>query len=695
MLQAGESGSDRTSRHRGGSTSDTPIGRGNTGRRDERRPGERESTLVGSGSQGHQSTSDSYSNPSQEDPTQEFRSRESVSDTGDPSTSVHSEESSTLDPERGGDQTIIVVGPTDSSSNVNPLLREQEVDPNNPDNNTTNQKQDAVPTTPFKERENQESFFTPGTGTANPSNSNRSYSSDDSDSIRTSERTIIMATNRETTAPLSPLDMQVEGLETQIMILESMITGMTVGPAKTSLERRRDKMSRLLESHKKSAELARRERSTPLFTTLPSSFGDTNSLPDAKTYSIPNFSGKYDITDKKSDKIPCLNWLQRVIDTAVSNSLSETATIQLLDRHSGGEVMIAIDDAKREGLPLSQIVHQLESRFGGVINADQAHYQMGSITRKSGETFSHLHTRIRNMARMATRDDGAEALRNELQLSKQHFIRCLPEEHYKQFKHEERQRNARGEEDFTYAEMIIEINRIDALLNVGKTDKEAEKQRAFLAKSTAGSSRSTRSESRYDEEYTEEEGSYEDESDSFSAALSEISDMEDTLKEQVLRIWRRKGKTFWRNKGTRGARGGRRGRGGRLFKPYLSRRRRRRQRVNEVHEDESSNDVELSGDEEPTLDYSDEPVLLTEEDGTPYQCIMQIQCTGNRKRTYTPLNLTRLNVGPHECARCGLQGHYCSSKACPLGRKPIRPYPCTMCNKGGHEAKFCQRKSKN
>lgn len=58
------------------------------------------------------------------------------------------------------------------------------------------------------------------------------------------------------------------------------------------------------------------------------------------------------------------------------------------------------------------------------------------------------------------------------------------------------------------------------------------------------------------------------------------------------------------------------------------------------------------------------------------------------------LNVKDLNIGPHECARCGLAGHRADGPdraKCPLRMHIIRTEPCSACNKGGHEPSNCPR----
>lgn len=471
---------------------------------------------------------------------------------------------------------------------------------------------------------------------------------------RTPDNTSTMAAGGRNKADMTPLELQNEGLEATRALLQAVLSMTQSADLKESLTRQQARMDDVIANHKKGAELAKRERSTQLFTTLPT-FGDVNTLPDAKTYAVPNFGGH----DNKK-RIPCLNWLQRVCNTVTNNNLSENAAWSLLDRHSEGEVMVAVDDARREHLSFDKLIHQLEARFGGVVNPDQAHYELGELRRRKGETFSHLHTRIRNVARMAVRDDREEEqVAKELLLSKQAFIRCLPREYYLIFKDEERQRNARGEPDFQYAEMITEITRIEKQLHVGRPDPQTEKERAFLVQPD------------------------ESESQASPDKEPETEQSDEQLVDQLFRVWEaRKKNRFQRRKGFR--------------QKGAQPRKRMRDKVFQVLEgldeevalEEQDDDEQGDSDESP-LDFLDEPINLVQDDGTSVQCILQVQRRPGGRPNYTGLNLTRLNVKPGQCARCGLMGHYCSSDKCPLGKTPIKNYACTVCNTGGHDAKVC------
>ena len=58
-------------------------------------------------------------------------------------------------------------------------------------------------------------------------------------------------------------------------------------------------------------------------------------------------------------------------------------------------------------------------------------------------------------------------------------------------------------------------------------------------------------------------------------------------------------------------------------------------------------------------------------------------------------NFLHYNVDATQCAKCGLQGHFCFSdrgrELCIFGKYALEKDPCPLCRIGGHKAEHCVR----
>lgn len=83
-----------------------------------------------------------------------------------------------------------------------------------------------------------------------------------------------------------------------------------------------------------------------------------------------------------------------------------------------------------------------------------------------------------------------------------------------------------------------------------------------------------------------------------------------------------------------------------------------------------------------------EELAFVDED-TQEATILLVPTNARRRQ----INLKELNVGPSECAKCGLTGHraFGGDKRCVLRNEPLTDTACTKCGKGGHKEAKCLR----
>lgn len=115
---------------------------------------------------------------------------------------------------------------------------------------------------------------------------------------------------------------------------------------------------------------------------------------------------------KNDDPAEVFDWLTRILDLARLNTLTFEATKSLLIQASAGSVTGFIRRLRAEGRTLSQIVQQLEMRYGNLCSPEEARTRCNSMVRKEGEELSKFLDRFGVMAQMASSHLAGEAERN-------------------------------------------------------------------------------------------------------------------------------------------------------------------------------------------------------------------------------------------------------------------------------------------
>jgi len=134
-------------------------------------------------------------------------------------------------------------------------------------------------------------------------------------------------------------------------------------------------------------------------------FGAVNNIANIRMNNIPAFSGN------GNDTLDVVRWISRIFVLAEAQTLSFAATINLMIQGSTGGACDYIEQMREEGKTLSQIVQQLEMRYGDLCTPEEARVKCNNMTRKDKEGLPEFIDRLRTMSRMACRLELDEAVR--------------------------------------------------------------------------------------------------------------------------------------------------------------------------------------------------------------------------------------------------------------------------------------------
>ena len=139
-------------------------------------------------------------------------------------------------------------------------------------------------------------------------------------------------------------------------------------------------------------------------------------------HSVPTFSGT------SSDTLDVVRWISRVFTLCDANNLTYDAAINLLIQGSSGSAAHYIEQMKDEARPLTQIVQQLEMRYGDLCAPEEARVKCNNMLRKDNEGLPEFIDPLRAMTRMDCRsinDDVARRLAMDV-LVEGNIRRVLP-----------------------------------------------------------------------------------------------------------------------------------------------------------------------------------------------------------------------------------------------------------------------------
>ena len=136
-------------------------------------------------------------------------------------------------------------------------------------------------------------------------------------------------------------------------------------------------------------------------------WGNNVAIANIRMHNIPTFSGT------GADTLDVVRWISRVFTLCEANGLTYVAGTNLLIQGASGNVADCIEQMRDEGKNLSQIVQQLEMRYGDLCAPEEARVKCNNMLRKEQEGLSEFIDRLRAMTRMACRTIEGEPARRQ------------------------------------------------------------------------------------------------------------------------------------------------------------------------------------------------------------------------------------------------------------------------------------------
>ena len=188
-------------------------------------------------------------------------------------------------------------------------------------------------------------------------------------------------------------------------------------------------------------------------------FGQTANINGIRLNQLPEYGGPKDNSPEA-----CLSWLEKIMDSAQANTLTEEATKDLLKAKATGLVYTSIAQMIRDQLALTIIVATLEVQFAGVIPASEAKTKCGRMEKDPKESVSTFALKLRKMAHIAARDEptAVERTAMERELTATNLRRALPPSVKKDLEDREASRRDDGKPEWSLNDLIVQAELIDS-----------------------------------------------------------------------------------------------------------------------------------------------------------------------------------------------------------------------------------------
>jgi hypothetical protein len=199
-------------------------------------------------------------------------------------------------------------------------------------------------------------------------------------------------------------------------------------------------------------------------------FGATNNLAGIRINQLPQFDGL------SNDPKVVIRWISRVLRTAEAHTLTRAATINLMVHASSGPASDFIDQMREEGRGIGDIIRNLELRYGGLVQPEEALVKVNTMLRDEGENLHSFLDRLRHMAKMAKRDivDNAQRSAAIDTLVESNIRRVLPKSVLRALEERILARQRMGQPNFSAMDLEKECIELEQRRN----DTRVEVQRA-------------------------------------------------------------------------------------------------------------------------------------------------------------------------------------------------------------------------
>ena len=373
-------------------------------------------------------------------------------------------------------------------------------------------------------------------------------------------------------------------------------------------------------------------------------WGNNENIGNIRMHSVPMFSGT------SSDTLDVVRWISRVFTLCDANNLTYDAGINLLIQGSSGSAADYIEQMKDEDKPLSQIIQQLEMRYGDLCAPEEARVKCNNMLRKDNEGLPEFIDRLRAMTRMACRainNDAARRLAMDV-LVEGNIRRVLPPSVRNSLEERVINRSRMGLPAFTARE--IEKECLDL-------ERRRDERRVQLNKEAVGRARPGRI-----LQCSEDKRLFSDENNS----SSEDPESADEAPYGLVCLIKEQEKKYAR----------------RGFAPDPQRAYKSAfKKFNKRHPP-----PKFPRNQGP---YAARAVAVGLENQDPNRGPPN-KLDSSVKRTINEL-LTLANVTRGHCIQCGQENHYMHSDACALKDKFLVDRPCAKCGQGLHSADDCLR----
>jgi hypothetical protein len=327
---------------------------------------------------------------------------------------------------------------------------------------------------------------------------------------------------------------------------------------------------------------------------------------------------------------------------------------------------------------LEELIRALEIRYAGLQHPESARIAVNVTTRGKDEngkeeTLGHLSDRIRQLCFMATRltQDRDEQLKQEEELCKSNFLRCLPVSIRNKIGTTIETRRMGGFPEYGYPILTSECEKIE------KTEKSYTKV-AFNEKAIAAAVKTDKV-----GVVTEgADGSQSASADSETVRL--VKEMNDKNTAQMTELMK-----FIQG-----------------FNTQQGRPENRDRRYSNDRNNPQSGNRDQSRPRSSSRDKDDNSRKSRKDSPWPNKDNSNSNQAraGSREsrprsvpRSYSGvrINFQDLNIEKGECAKCGFENHFYNSDYCPLKKYNLTSKACACCNKGGHSSTVCPRVTKN
>lgn len=356
-------------------------------------------------------------------------------------------------------------------------------------------------------------------------------------------------------------------------------------------------------------------------------------------------TNQYTFSGESGEPTEVNRWLSKILSLASSHTLTFAATVTLMHLASTGSAADFLERMRDEGKLLSEVVQQLEMRYGDLCSAEEARVKCNTMPRKERELLAAFLDRLRLMAKMACRLDADEAImrKNVDVLVESNIRRVLPSSVRIALEERMVNRMRMGLPAFSVSEVEkecieLEKRRLERHSGVVQHSRKGHRVQAVAVQYSDSSS---------DSDLEDDDDVVSDHEDPTDFMVNYVS--------QKQKKFQKQGISFSNQK---------------LVKRAV------RKWNGRAAEKETKRPAARAG-------FQGAKQATQGAQGGPPNAIQ------GRRPIHELLSLANIERG--SCIQCGQAGHMMSKDECPLKGKPLKDKPCAKCGTGLHSADDCPK----